>query len=70
MVACSDAGQADVIDLQARRSVRRLPLGPDPELFDLSPDGRTAYVSNEEDGELNLIEVASGKRVRSRGAWR
>lgn len=65
LVACSDAHQADVIDLASRRSVRRVPLGEDPELFDLSADGRTLFVSNEEDGELGVIDMASGKRQAS-----
>ena len=29
------------------------------------PDGRTLYVSNEEDGALGVIDVASGKRLKS-----
>ena len=63
MVACSDSGQADLIDLATRKSVGRVPLGEDPELFDLSPDGRTLYVSNEEDGELGIVDVATKKRT-------
>lgn len=63
MVACSDSGQADLIDLAARKSVGRVPLGEDPELFDLSPDGKTLYVSNEEDGEIGIVDIASKKRI-------
>ncbi|MBP6676518.1 MAG: hypothetical protein KA185_14645, partial [Vitreoscilla sp.] len=52
MTACGDSHQADIIDVASRKSVGKLPLGEDPEAFDLSPDGKTLYVSNEEDGEL------------------
>jgi len=63
LVACGDAGKADLIDLATRKSVRQIALGEDPEIFDLSPDGKTLYVSNEEDGELSVIDMASGKRT-------
>jgi len=47
MVACGDSSQADIIDLASRKSVARIPMGDDPEAFDLSPDGETLYVSAE-----------------------
>ena len=42
-----------------------VPLGDDPEVFDLSPDGRTAYVSTEEDGALDFFDMAAKKRDQS-----
>ena len=45
MVACTESNAADVIDLATRKSLRRMPLGDEPEAFDLSPDGKTLYVS-------------------------
>ncbi|MFG5407540.1 PQQ-dependent catabolism-associated beta-propeller protein [Piscinibacter sakaiensis] len=65
LVACSDSGQGDVIDLASRKSVGRVPLGEDPEAFDLSPDGKLAYVSAEEDGALHVFDLAAKKQVRS-----
>lgn len=50
-----------VIDLQTHKLVRRLAGGRDPEAFDLSPDGKTLFVSNEETAELGIVDVASGK---------
>ena len=47
LVACSNDHAADVIDLATR-----IPLGDNPETFDISPDGKTLYVSNEDEGEL------------------
>lgn len=61
VVACSDSGSADLIDLATRRSVGRVALGDDPEVFDLSPDGRTAYVSAEDDAALNVFDLAGGR---------
>ena len=40
-----------VVDLVTRELVRTLQSGQDPEAFDLSPDGKTLYVSNEETAE-------------------
>lgn len=61
-MACGDSAEADFIDLATRKSLRRVPLGPDPEIFDLSADGKTLYVSNEEDAVLGIVDLASGKR--------
>jgi len=40
LVACGDSGQADLIDLASRKSVRKLALGDDPEIFDVSATAR------------------------------
>jgi len=53
-----------VIDLVARKLVRTLPSGQDPESFDLSKDGKTLFVSNEETAELTVLDLESGKVVR------
>ncbi|MCR5868852.1 PQQ-dependent catabolism-associated beta-propeller protein [Aquincola sp. J276] len=65
LVACTDSNAADLIDPASNKSVRRIPLGDEPEAFDLSPDGKTIYVSNEDDGEASFIDFASGKKLKS-----
>ncbi len=65
MVACTDANAADVIDPATGKSVRRIPLGDEPEAFDLSPDGKTIYVSNEDEGEASFIDAATGKTLQT-----
>ena len=65
MVACTDSNQADLIDPATGKSVRRIPLGDEPEAFDLSPDGKIIYVSNEDEAELSFIEAASGKQLQA-----
>ena len=65
MVACTDSNAADVIDPATGKSVRRVPLGAEPEAFDLSPDGKTVYVSNEDEGAASFVDVASGKVLQS-----
>lgn len=54
-----------VVDLAAGRLVRTYASGQDPESFDLSPDGKTLYVSNEETAEVTVLDLASGA-VRAR----
>jgi YVTN family beta-propeller protein len=49
-----------VVDLAERKLLRTYPSGEDPESFDLSPDGKTLYVSNEESAELTVLDLASG----------
>lgn len=65
MVACTDSNAADVIDPATSKSVRRIPLGDEPEAFDLSPDGKTIYVSNEDEGEASFVDTASGKVLKT-----
>jgi PQQ-dependent catabolism-associated beta-propeller protein len=65
MVACSDSNAADVIDPATLKSVRRVPLGAEPEAFDLSPDGKTIFVSNEDEAEASFVDAASGKVLKS-----
>ena len=50
-----------VVDIATRKIVRTIHSGQDPEAFDLSPDGRWLYVSNEETAEMSVVDVAAGK---------
>jgi YVTN family beta-propeller protein len=45
--------------------VGTLAAGQDPETFDVSPDGTSLYVSNEETSEVTALELPSG-RLRGR----
>ncbi len=50
-----------VVDAAARKVSRVLPGGSDPEAFDISTDGGTLFVSNEDAGTASIVDVASGK---------
>jgi PQQ-dependent catabolism-associated beta-propeller protein len=65
MIACAESNAADVIDPATGRSVRRVALGDDPEAFDLSPDGKTIYVSNEDEGAVSFVDASTGKVLKS-----
>jgi len=53
-----------VVDAASRTVTRVLPGGSDPETFDISRDGTTLFVSNEDAGTASVVDIASGK-IRS-----
>ncbi len=54
-----------VVDAGARKLVRLLPGGSDPENFDISADGTRLFVSNEDAGVASVVDIASGKVLSS-----
>jgi YVTN family beta-propeller protein len=50
-----------VVDLETQKLLRTLPSGQDPETFDLSADGKTLFISNEETSELSALDLVAGK---------
>jgi len=50
-----------VVDLQALRLVRVIPVGTDPEQLAVSPDGRRLFVANEDAATVSVVDVASGR---------
>ena len=53
-----------------RTLVRTYPSGQDPESFDLSPDGKTLYVSNEETAEMSVLDLRARHDHRARAGGR
>jgi YVTN family beta-propeller protein len=54
-----------MVDVERGAVVRVLPAGRDPEAFDVTPDGKTLYVSNEETAEVTVVDIASSRVVRT-----
>jgi YVTN family beta-propeller protein len=50
-----------VLDASQWKLVRILKSGQDPEHFDVSRDGKTMFVSNEETSEASSIDISSGE---------
>jgi YVTN family beta-propeller protein len=50
-----------VLDTSQWKLLRVLKSGQDPEHFDISRDGKTIFVSNEETGEASSVDVSSGE---------
>jgi len=43
-VCCGDSNQLGIVDVASRKMTGTVALGDSPEIFDLSPDGKVAYV--------------------------
>src|SRR5579863_9604910 len=54
-----------VFDVQENKLVRVIQSGSDPENFDVTKDGRTIVVSNEDDAKASFIDITSGKVTKS-----
>lgn len=54
-----------LVELPSGALVRKYPSGQDPESFDISPDGKTLYVSNEDAAEMSVLDLEGGS-VRAR----
>jgi len=52
-----DAGQLLVLDAHARKEIKRLPLGKQPEGILIVPDGSRAYVAVSGDNQLAVIDL-------------
>lgn len=50
-----------VFDVKQNKLVRIMQCGSDPENFDLTRDGRTIIVSNEDDAKASFCDIASGQ---------
>src|SRR4029079_11556325 len=52
-----------VVDLATHKLIRKYQSGQDPEVFDISPDGSTLYVSNEDAAQTSVVDTASGNII-------
>jgi YVTN family beta-propeller protein len=50
-----------VFDVASGKLIKTIAAGSDPEEFDLSNDGTTLYVSNEDDAGMSIVDIAAGK---------
>jgi YVTN family beta-propeller protein len=53
-----------VVDFHSGKLEKVLHSGQDPESFDVSDDGKTIYVSNEETAKMTVLDLVSGKITR------
>lgn len=56
-----------VVDVVGGKLLRTLKAGQAPAALDLSPDGKTAYVTNSETAEVSVLDLASGKILKKIG---
>jgi PQQ-dependent catabolism-associated beta-propeller protein len=62
-LACGDDDTIAIYDIATRKLTKRFRDIPDPETFDLHPDGRHLYASNEDDALVSVIDVETGTTV-------
>ena len=54
-----------VVDVALHKLKGKLPSGPDPEQFAISPDGSKLYISNEDAATASVVDVANGRVLRT-----
>ena len=50
-----------VFDVMQKKLIKIIPAGSDPENFDVSADGKTIFVSNEDISAVSMIDIGSGQ---------
>jgi len=70
LVAGTRRNQALIVDLATLDVARRIPLGIDPEHFDISDDGRLALMGNLEEGTVSVLDLVAGIEIKRMGASR
>jgi YVTN family beta-propeller protein len=53
-----------IVDLSSLKLLRMVPAGKDPELFDVTSDGKRLWASNEDTAEASLVDIEAGQVVR------
>src|SRR4051812_44068417 len=53
-----------IVDLTQLKLLRTISAGKDPELFDVTSDGKRLWVSNEDTAEASLVDVEAGQVVK------
>ena len=53
-----------IVDLSSLKFLRKIPGGRDPELLDVTSDGKRLWVSNEDAAEASLVDIDAGQVVR------
>lgn len=62
-VCCGDSNQLGLIDTASAKMVGTLALGDSPEIFDLSPDGKTAYVTIEDESNMSAYNLETKTKL-------
>jgi PQQ-dependent catabolism-associated beta-propeller protein len=63
LVCCGDSNELGIVDLASAKLADTVPLGDSPEIFDLSPDGRIAYVSIEDENVMAAYDLQSKAKL-------
>jgi PQQ-dependent catabolism-associated beta-propeller protein len=58
---CGDDGSAVIIDVANKKVVDKIKLQQGAEMFDLSPDGKTLYFTNEDEAQVVFVDLPAKK---------
>lgn len=64
LVAGTKANQALLVDLASQQVSKRIPVGVEPEHFDISPDGKLALMGNLQEGTVSVLDLVGGKEIK------
>ena len=62
-VGCADDSIIAIYEVATQKLLRRIRNVEEPETFDLHPNGRHLYISNEEDATATVFDVESGEFI-------
>ena len=62
-VSCGDSNQLGIVDTASGKMTDQIAVGDSPEIFDLSPDGKTVYVSIEDDSVMAAYSLETKARL-------
>jgi len=63
IAVCGDDGIAIVVDVASRTVVDKIKLQEGVEIFDLSPDGKKLYFSNEDEAAIVVVDLVAKKII-------
>lgn len=69
LVAGTKRNEAIVVDLETLKTSARIPVGLEPEHFDVSEDGRLALMGNLEEGTVSVLDLERGVEVKRIGGF-
>jgi YVTN family beta-propeller protein len=64
-VSNEDEGELTFIDIAAKKAVKEVKVGKEPEGVKVSPDGKTVYVTSEVASMVHVIDTATAKVVKN-----
>lgn len=64
LVAGTKRNQALIVDLASRKVSHRISVGTEPEHFDISEDGKLAFMGNIEEGTVSVLDLVKGTELK------
>ena len=65
LIAASGADRIEALDVATLEIVDSIEAGEDPEIFQIDPSGRILVATNEDDNEVTVTDLATGKTLRT-----